>query len=419
MSERKHGVAQAESAGARPRVAMVGYTFYESDARLKMYVEYLVSSGYDVDVIVVRDPNCAPPSDTEHVSFFLPANRRFDRQGALQYILDYAAFTLVCAWLLLKHHLGGRRYAVVHVNNMPNFLLFAALPVRLLGSRTILDLHDTMPEIFQVRGGVGPTHWMIRCLWIEEWVCLKLADYVLTSEHTKRDRLLQNGLNRAKSAVVLNLADPALFPELPIPDSIPADSARPFRMVFHGTLTWRLGVDLAIRALAIARKDIPTIRLDVTGDGEQRKELIALARELGVESLVEFSSGFVHVEELADRLAGADLGVLASRENAATDLMLPVKLLEYARMGIPCVVVPTKSIQRYFQEPAVRFVPAENPDALAKAIVDLYRNPEQRLEMARTARRFYDRYNFASQGRTYIDIVNDLAAHRRPRAGAE
>jgi glycosyltransferase involved in cell wall biosynthesis len=405
--------------GGRPRVAMVGYTFYESDARLKMYVDYLVDAGYDVDVVVVRDPNCEPPANSEHVTFFLPAKRRFERQGALQYILDYSAFTLACAWLMLKHHISGRRYAVVHINNMPNFVLFAALPIRLLGVRAILDLHDTMPEIFQVRGGVSPTHPMIRALRFEEWICLKLADFVLTSEHTKRDRLLENGLNRAKSSVILNLADPDIFPELPIPESTSTSPDRPFRMVFHGTLTWRLGVDTAIRAVNIARKEVPNLRFEITGDGEQRDELVALVRELGLETHVQFSSGFVPVEALADRLAGADLGVLASRENAATDLMLPVKLLEYARMGIPCLVVPTKSIKRYFQEPAVRFVPTDDPEAIAAAIVDLYRSPIARLDMARAARTFYDTYNFAAQGRTYIDIVNSLAAHRRPQAGAE
>lgn len=403
----------------RPRVAMVGYTFYESDARLQMYVDYLVSSGYDVDVVVVRDPNCEPPANTEHATFFLPGKRRFERQGALQFILDYSAFTLSSAWLLFKHHISGRRYAVAHINNMPNFVLFAALPIRLLGTRTILDLHDTMPEIFQVRNNVTSNHWMIRCLRIEEWVCLKLADFVLTSEHTKRDRLLDNGLDRAKSAVILNLADPNLFPELPIPDEAPGDTNRPFRMVFHGTLTSRLGVDTAVRSVALARMEIPNIRFEITGDGEQRAELLALVDELGLQSHVTFSSGFVPVEELADRIAGADLGVLASRENAATDLMLPVKLLEYARMGIPCVVVPTRTIVRYFREPAVRYVPTDNPEALAAVIVNLHHNPGERLAMARAARAFYDTYNFATQGTTYIDIVNDLAAHRKPQAGAE
>jgi len=395
------------------RVAMVGYTFYESDARLKMYVEYLVNSGYHVDVIALEDPHCAPPQNTEHVSFYRPRQRKFERQGMVEYIVDYVSFTLACAVILLKHHLAGRRYDVVHVNNMPNFLLFAALPIRLLGARTILDVHDTMPEILEVRSRSKRLKWYVACLKFEEWLCLKLADVVITSEHTKRERLVENGLDRRKSTVLLNLADPGLFPERSVPQTAHS-SGGPFRIVFHGTLTWRLGVDTAIRAIALARKHIPLIRFEITGDGEQRAELMELAKELGVDSLVQFSDGFVPVEALAGRLAGADLGVMASRVNKATDLMLPVKLLEYVQMGIPCIVVPTKSITHYFAEPSVKFVPPDDPASLADAIVNLFRHPEKRHDMARTARAFYKTYNFGRQRETYMQIIADLAAHKTP-----
>ncbi len=398
----------------RDRVAMVGYTFYESDARLQMYVEYLVSSGYDVDVVVVKDPNCTPPVNDEHVSFYFPQKRRFERQGFMQFMLDYSLFTLACAFILLKNHLGRQRYSVVHINNMPNFVLFAALPVRLLGARILLDIHDTMPEIFRFRRGVPENHWLIRCLKFEEWICLKLADYVITSEHTKRDRLLMNGLKPSKSNVILNLANPDLFPETPDAPPAAAEAGRPFRVVYHGTLTKRLGVDTVLRAVAIARRDVPSIRFEITGDGEQRAELVALATELGIESHVVFSKGFVPVDELHERIAGADLGVMASRVNPATDLMLPVKLLEYVRLGIPCVAVRTRTILHYFSEPAVRFIPPDDPEALAAVMVDLHRNPRAREEMARRARAFYSKYDFDAQGRLYIEIVQGLGERRAP-----
>ena len=397
----------------RDRVAMVGYTFYESDARLHMYVAYLTSAGYDVDVVVLNDPHGVTPQNSNDVSFYFPRKRRFERQGVVQYILDYSMFTLASMWILLVNRLRGRRYAMIHINNMPNFLILAALPLRLLGTRVLLDVHDTMPEIFRVRANVDEKHWLIRCLKLEEKICVKLADFVITSEHTKRDRLLENGLNREKSNVVLNLANPNVFPEAPISEPMNSDG-KPFRIVYHGTLTWRLGVDTVLRAIAIARQQVPAIRFEITGDGEQRAELIALTRELGIESHVSFSDGFVPVEALHKRLVGADLGIMASRDNAATALMLPVKLLEYIRLAIPCVAVPTKTIAHYFSEPAIRFIPPDDPETLAATIVKLYRDPAARRQMARDARKFYDTYNFEAQRRRYMEIVNGLAEHRAP-----
>jgi hypothetical protein len=83
-------------------------------------------------------------------------------------------------------------------------------------------------------------------------------------------------------------------------------------------------------------------------------------------------------------------------------------------MGIPCIVVPTRTIVYYFAEPAVRFVPPDDPTALAAVIVELYGRPEVRAQMARDARAFYNTYNFETQGHTYMEIIRGLAEHRAP-----
>ena len=41
---------------------------------------------------------------------------------------------------------NGRRYDVVQVNSLPDWLVFAALIPRALGARVLLDLHECMPE---------------------------------------------------------------------------------------------------------------------------------------------------------------------------------------------------------------------------------------------------------------------------------
>ncbi|GMU90984.1 MAG: hypothetical protein AMXMBFR4_00420 [Candidatus Hydrogenedentota bacterium] len=392
---------------ARKRIAMVGYTFYASDERLKRHVANLLDAGYAVDVVTLIDPRGARETDEEHVSFFLPMARHFERQGKVRMFLEYARFTVLAGLILLRNHLFRNSYALIHINNMPNFILFGALPLRLLGVPVLLDVHDTMPEIYQNKAGVPERHWMIRALFVEERVCMKLASFVITTEHTKWERLLENGLRKEKSAVTLNLADPSLFPRFDIPDG-PVPAKPHFRLVYHGTLTHRLGMDIAIRAVALARSRIPHIRLEITGDGEQRPELLALTQELGIQDAVHFSDGFVPTEELTELLKGADLAVVPSRNNIATSLMLPVKLLEYVQLGIPVVTVATPTITRYFTEGMVHFVPPENPEALADKIVYLYERPELRLETARKARTFFERHNFETERDTYRAVVRRL-----------
>ena len=83
-------------------------------------------------------------------------------------------------------------------------------------------------------------------------------------------------------------------------------------------------------------------------------------------------------------------------------------------LGIPAVTVATPTIRRYFDETQVRFTASEDPADLAEQIVALHARPAERAAMVAAARRFFDRYDFASERARYLEVVTDLIAHRRP-----
>ena len=56
-------------------------------------------------------------------------------------------FTVLCFWLSLTCLVRGK-LDVVHVHNMPNFLIFGALPIKLGNGKIVLDVHDTMLETY-------------------------------------------------------------------------------------------------------------------------------------------------------------------------------------------------------------------------------------------------------------------------------
>lgn len=389
----------------RHRIAMVGYTTFQTDPRLMRHVGKLVKSGFDVDVVTLASSEFGRESDTEHIRFFLPMTRRYERQSRSNIIIDYCYFTFFVMIILVRNHLFDTRYALVHINNMPNFLILAAMPLKLMRVPIVLDIHDTMPEIFQIKSNVQSCQWLVRLLVLEERICMRLADFVITTEHPKWLRLQRNGLKPEKSEVVLNLPDPSIFPELPLPDAPSHDTGK-FRLVYHGTMAWRLGLDIAIQAVAILGDTIPGLCFDIVGEGEAKEELMALTRSLALQDRVHFSESSVAVGALTEILRGADLGVIPSRDNVATQLMLPTKLLEYVRLGIPCVTVPTLSIQFYFSEPQIHLVPSEDPGALAQKIQYLYENPLVRLNTAREARKFSQTYHFETEMERYLSIVN-------------
>jgi hypothetical protein len=77
----------------RQRIAMVGYTTFQTDPRLMRHVGKLVKSGFDVDVVTLASSDFGRESNTEHIHFFLPMTRRYERQNRSNIIIDYCYFT--------------------------------------------------------------------------------------------------------------------------------------------------------------------------------------------------------------------------------------------------------------------------------------------------------------------------------------
>jgi glycosyltransferase involved in cell wall biosynthesis len=315
---------------------------------------------------------------------------------------------------LLRHPV---RYRLIHISNMPDFLVLAAWLPRLLGRPVIHDVHDLMPEIYMEKFGSTGGHWLVRLLEKQERCAGKFASVVLTVEERLADILAARGIRRNKIHVLMNLPDDGLF--APRSSATVARPDVPFVLVYHGTLARRLGLDIAIHAVAKLKGTIPGLELRIIGAGEERTDLIAVSEQLGVSDVVTFSDGFVPVEHIPDMIADAAVGLVPLRRCSGTDIMLPTKLLEYVGMGIPCVVPRTGTIARYFDEGMVQFFEAESIDSLADAVLALYHDPARRVQLAREAtERFAKRYRWSEHKKIYLDLVDRLLENDVPAARA-
>jgi glycosyltransferase involved in cell wall biosynthesis len=385
-------------------VLMAAYTNYRRDPRVRREAEALIEVGHRVTFLASRqvgEPKRETINGVEVVKLFGLNNRR---TSALVYVLDYLLFFVQLSAHMIRHPL---RYRLVHVNNMPDFLVLAAWLPRLLGRPIIHDVHDLMPELYLEKFAKGRKHWLVRVLETQERWAGRFASAVITVEERLKDILSGRGIPREKIHVLMNLPDDRIFT---LRDSRPARAPdAPFVLVYHGTLARRLGLDLAIQAVGRARRDIARLELRIIGAGEERARLIELRDELGLQDTVTFSEGFVPVERIPGMIRDADVGVIPLRISEGTDVMLPTKLLEYVGMGIPCIVPKTGTIGRYFDAEMVEFFEAENVDSLARAIVELYRNPDKctRLSEQATAR-FGAAHTWSEHKKVYTKLVADL-----------
>jgi glycosyltransferase involved in cell wall biosynthesis len=372
------GGAQNLAAPAQKRAMILGYLTYRGDARVKRQVKTLAAAGYAVDVICLAEDMGEVRGAANLIGIAVPHYRGDNR---LRYVGAYATFFLKAAWTAAR--LAARhRYDVAIVCNMPDFIVACALGPKLGGARIVLDVHDPLPELYRVKFGRPAGCLGERLLMAEERSSAWFVDRVLATHDLHLMRLARAGIPRHKLRVVLNAPNPELFPYSQ--DPLRRDGG--FRLVYHGTISARLGIDVAIRATALARARIPQIQLRLIGDGEAVEECKRLSGALGVDDIVRFEAP-VPVEKIAPLLHRCSAGIVPNRDNAATQIMLPVKLMEYAMLGVPAVAARLGPITQYFDERAVEFFEPENPADLAAAIVRLYEDPGRCARLAAQANR--------------------------------
>src|SRR5262245_54206694 len=133
-------------------ILMAAYTNYRRDPRVKREAEALVEAGHRVVFLASRQPDQPNREEIAGVEVIKVPTLNADRTSMLFYMLDYALFFL---WIMLHLFRHPLRYGLVHVNNMPDFLVLATWLPRLLGRPVIHDVHDLMPELYLEKFGAG------------------------------------------------------------------------------------------------------------------------------------------------------------------------------------------------------------------------------------------------------------------------
>ena len=91
--------------------------------------------------------------------------------------------------------------------------------------------------------------------------------------------------------------------------------------------------------------------------------------------------------------------------------MLPVKLLDYATLGIPVIAARLRTVEYYFGDGAVELFEPGNVTDLAHAIRLLYKNPDLRARLVERARACTGRSELAKPAKRILS-GNRLVSHR-------
>ena len=154
-------------------ICMLLQGYYEIDIRVRRKAEALVAAGYHVDVLALESSFSTSNTYSLNGVHVYTLKLGKNRGSLARYIYEYLAFFF---WVVFKlpSLMRHRRYAVIDVNTLPDFLIFAAFYARWKGAKLVLDMHEITPEFYISKYKVDPNSWLIRLLQRIEQISMSL-----------------------------------------------------------------------------------------------------------------------------------------------------------------------------------------------------------------------------------------------------
>ena len=127
---------------------MISHSFYESDNRVLRYAESLAARGDDVEILALRRTPEQPVEETINGVKLFRIQDRFGKKekSKSSFLWPLLRFLFLASWWVMRRH-WKRRFNLIHVHNIPDFLVFSAWYPKLMGAKVILDIHRHRCEI--------------------------------------------------------------------------------------------------------------------------------------------------------------------------------------------------------------------------------------------------------------------------------
>ncbi len=389
------------------RIAMIAFALYPFDPRVRRAAEALAKSGHQVDVFAISHDGTRASSDSGPLQVrLLPMKKK--KTGLARYAFEYGAF-FSWAFVLVSLLHARRRYHVVYVHNMPNFLVLAGLFPKVSGARIVLDVHDPAAELLADILGRDLPPWAERLANAEERISVSFSNALITVNESMRRRL--NARSSRPVSVVMNVPDSRRF----VPVRTSRDSAGFQWIVYSGSIAYRNGLDLVVKAVSMLAGEYPLLRFRVIGEGPALESVARLAEDLGVADRVEFR-GFVPNGQIPSLLRDATAGISPQRGGAFGSLVFSMKVAEYVFLGLPVICSGIATMRYYFSDDELLFFEPENADDLARAIRVLLADPAAAKERAARSRMKLDKFNWPAQEETLVEAVEAPTGSRKPHS---
>lgn len=383
----------------KKRICSVVQEYFPKDIRIRKQTETLIKNNFSVSVICLRNKWEKKHEVIDGVEIYR-LNLSKKRASIFRYILEYFLF-FILAFIKLNILDLKKRFNIVQVNNLPDFLVFSTIIQKLKGSKIVLDMHEIMPEFFMSKYNKSYSSFIIKLLKIIEKISLRFSSEVITINEPIKEIFQRRAIPNKEITIVMNTVDETVYPKMKL------ENDGYFNLVYHGTLSEIYGLDLAIQALKEFTKNDNQFRFYIFGEGPQRDYLRTLIESNNLQKSI-FLMGQVPFEEIMFNLKKMTIGILPIRKDIFLDLSFSNKLAEYIYLKIPVIISNLNATQYYFSDDEITYFNAGDIKDLYKNIYFAYKNPETMREKAERAFQRYQSIRWSVMADRYLKLMNTM-----------
>jgi glycosyltransferase involved in cell wall biosynthesis len=339
---------------------------------------------------------------------FLAANA-----GNFHRVINYLSYLLVAPLAFLFF---CRRPDVVIATSPQFFCGWAGVIASWLKwTRLIIEIRDIWPEsivtVGAMRDGLG-----IRILGVLERWMYRSANAIVTVTQGCREKILKRVALADRIVVITNGVDLKRFipvkPDPAVREKYGLDQH--FVCSYVGTIGMAHGLEVVIEAAdwmrSSGRQDI---RFLMVGDGAERQKLQALARQRGVDSLVQFT-GLLNKSDMPQILANSDAVFVHLRKTELFEGAIPSKLFETMAMKRPIILGIHGEAAHLLQEAKAGIViEPSNPQQLIEAIDNIKHNSSVGLEFGQNGRNYVaQHFSREALAGEFLKLIEQVATSR-------
>ncbi|MCX7880419.1 MAG: glycosyltransferase family 4 protein [Ignavibacteria bacterium] len=219
-----------------------------------------------------------------------------------------------------------------------------------------------------------------------EWIA---SDRIFTFSNQLKKQLTELGVEDNKIIVNPCGFDPELFnPNIDASQLVEEfDLKNKFVIGFSGTFGYYHGITFFAESLKFIRKRIPNAVFLFVGDGDYRAQLDYIVKRDNLESQT-IITGFLPYNSVPQYLSACDVLVspCINNDDGTEFFNSPLKNFEYMGLGKPVVATAVGQQKEIFVDRYNAILVEErNPEAIAEAIFEIYKDPDLANKIGRNA----------------------------------